>query len=69
MGRPVRRNTWPRLCQLIEQLKPQERPALVRGDNAFGNEGVMAEDGSVAERASVPSSARRRGSKCLIERE
>ena len=32
----------PRLCQLIEQLKPEERPALVRGDNAFGNEGVMA---------------------------
>jgi hypothetical protein len=32
----------PRLCLLIERLAPEERPTLVRGDNAFGNEGVMA---------------------------
>uniref|UniRef100_UPI00089D7EE3 transposase n=1 Tax=Nitrosomonas sp. Nm33 TaxID=133724 RepID=UPI00089D7EE3 len=32
----------PRLRQLIEGLAPEKRPALVRGDNAFGNEGVMA---------------------------
>ncbi len=31
------------LRRLVERLAPQERPALVRGDNAFGNEGVMAE--------------------------
>jgi hypothetical protein len=28
---------------LDDRLVPEERPALVRGDNAFGNEGVMAE--------------------------
>ena len=33
----------PRLRQWIERLAPEERPALVRGDNAFGNEGVMTE--------------------------
>lgn len=33
----------PRLRLLIERLAPEERPALVRGDNAFGNEGVMSE--------------------------
>ncbi|MEK7708588.1 MAG: transposase [Pseudomonadota bacterium] len=32
-----------RLRLLIERLSPEERPALVRGDSAFGNEGVMAE--------------------------
>ena len=37
------KHSLPRLCQLIEGLPPEERPALVRGDNAFGNEGVMAE--------------------------
>lgn len=28
---------------LIDGLSPEERPALVRADSAFGNEGVMAE--------------------------
>ena len=37
------KHSLPRLCQLIERLAPEERPALVRGDSAFGNEGVMAE--------------------------
>ena len=37
------KHSLPRLCQLIEGLPPEERPALVRGDSAFGNEGVMAE--------------------------
>ena len=32
-----------RLRQLIEGLALEKRPTLVRGDNAFGNEGVMAE--------------------------
>lgn len=31
------------LRQLLERLAPEERPVLVRGDNAFGNEGVMTE--------------------------
>ena len=35
------KHSLPRLCQLIEGLAPEERPTLVRGDNAFGNEGVM----------------------------
>lgn len=37
------KHSLPRLCQLIERLTPEERPALVRGDSAFGNQGVMAE--------------------------
>ena len=37
------KHSLPRLCQVIEGLPPEERPALVRGDSAFGNEGVMAE--------------------------
>ena len=37
------RHSLPRLRLLIERLPPEERPSLVRGDNAFGNEPVMAE--------------------------
>jgi len=37
------KHSLPRLRQLIEGLSPEERPALVRGDSAFGNEGIMAE--------------------------
>lgn len=37
------KHSLPRLRRLIEGLAAGERPALVRGDNAFGNEGVMAE--------------------------
>lgn len=33
----------PRLRQLLEPLAPEARPVLVRGDIAFGNEGMMAE--------------------------
>ena len=33
----------PRLRLLLERLAPEERPVLVRGDIAFGNEGMMAE--------------------------
>jgi hypothetical protein len=33
----------PRLRALLEDLPPEQRPALVRGDSAFGNERVMAE--------------------------
>jgi hypothetical protein len=32
----------PRLLTILEHLSPRQRPALVRGDSAFGNEGVMA---------------------------
>ena len=37
------KHSLPRLRLLIERLAPEERPSLVRGDNAFGNEHVMAE--------------------------
>jgi hypothetical protein len=36
------KHSLPRLRVLLDRLAPEERPALVRGDNAFGNEGVMA---------------------------
>lgn len=39
-----------RLRQLIERLAPAERPALVRGDNAFGNERVMLELEEIGQR-------------------
>jgi hypothetical protein len=37
------KHSLPGLRRLIERLAPEERPALVRGDTAFGNEGVMTE--------------------------
>ena len=37
------KHSLPRLRLLIERLPPEERPSLVRGDNAFGNEHVMVE--------------------------
>lgn len=37
------KHSLPRLRLLIERLPPEQRPSLVRGDNAFGNEQVMAE--------------------------
>lgn len=40
----------PRLRLLIERFAPEERPALVRGDNAFGNEGVMFEMEEIGQR-------------------
>ena len=44
------KHSLPRLRTLIEQLTPQERPALVRADNAFGNEGVMVEMEALGQR-------------------
>ena len=37
------KHSLPRLRTILEDLPPTQRPALVRGDNAFGHEGVMAE--------------------------
>jgi hypothetical protein len=39
----------PRLRQLLERLAPEERPVLVRGDIAFGNEGMMVEMEEIAQ--------------------
>jgi hypothetical protein len=44
------KHSLPRLRRLIERLAPEERPALVRGDNAFGHEGVMAEMEEIGQR-------------------
>lgn len=44
------KHSLPRLRLLIERLAPEERPALVRGDNAFGNEGVMSEMEAIEQR-------------------
>jgi hypothetical protein len=44
------KHSLPRLRRLIERLDPEERPALVRGDNAFGTEGVMAEMEAIRQR-------------------
>ena len=44
------KHSLPRLRQLIEGLKIDERPDLVRGDNAFGNEGVMVEMEAIGQR-------------------
>lgn len=44
------KHSLPRLRLLIERLAPEERPALVRGDSAFGNEGVMLEMEEIGQR-------------------
>lgn len=58
----------PRLCALLKGLPPKRRPVLVRGDNAFGNEPVMAalEDLSQRYLFKLRQSA---GVKRLIERQ
>jgi hypothetical protein len=44
------KHSLPRLRQLSEGLAPEKRPALVRGNNAFGNEGMMAEMEEINQR-------------------
>ena len=39
----------PRLTALLKSLSPEQRPQLVRGDNAFGNEPVMLELEAIAQ--------------------
>jgi hypothetical protein len=58
----------PRLTEILERLPPERRPARVRGDSAFGNEGVMAalEDRKQAYLFKLRQSA---GVKRLIERQ
>ena len=40
----------PRLIAVLNALTPEQRPRLVRGDNAFGNEPVMVELEAIAQR-------------------
>ena len=44
------KHSLPRLRLLIERLPPEKRPILVRGDNAFGNQGVMLEMEEIGQR-------------------
>ena len=37
------KHSLPRLISILRALAPEQRPRLVRGDNAFGNQPVMAE--------------------------
>jgi Transposase DDE domain group 1 len=62
------KHSLPRLRTILEGLPPAQRPALVRGDNAFGNEGVMAEMEALEQRYlfKLRQSA---GVKRLIERQ
>ena len=62
------KHSLPRLCQLIERLVPEERPALVRGDSAFGNQGVMAEM-ERTEQHYLFKLRQTAGVKCLIKRQ
>jgi hypothetical protein len=41
------KHSLPRLRSVLEALLPEKRPRLVRGDNAFGNEPVMAQMGEI----------------------
>lgn len=61
------RHGLPRLRALLEALPPEQRPALVRGDCAFGNEGVMAEMEAL-EQAYLFKLHQTAGVKRLIER-
>jgi hypothetical protein len=44
------KHSLPRLRLLIERLAPDERPILVRGDNVFGNQGVMLDMEDIGQR-------------------
>lgn len=62
------KHSLPRLRVLIERLAAEERPALVRGDSAFGNEGVMAEMEEIGQRY-LFKLRQNAGVKRLIERQ
>ena len=44
------KHSLPRLIVILNALPPEQRPRLVRGDNAFGNERVMAELEAMGQR-------------------
>jgi hypothetical protein len=62
------KHSLPRLCALLAGLPPEQRPALVRGDIAFGNEGVMAEMETLGQ-AYLFKLRQTSGVKRLIERQ
>ncbi len=61
------KHSLPRLRLLLDRLAPEQRPALVRGDTAFGNEGVMAEMEEIDQRY-LFKLRQTAGGKRLIER-
>jgi hypothetical protein len=61
------RHSLPRLLSLLEGLAAPRRPRLVRGDNAFGNEPVMAKL-EEREQAYLFKLRQRPGVKSMIER-
>jgi hypothetical protein len=62
------KHSLPRLRKVLESLPPEKRPRLVRGDNAFGNEPVMA-DLEEIEQAYLFKLRQSTGVKRLIERQ
>lgn len=62
------KHSLPRLRLLIERLPPEQRPSLVRGDNAFGNEQVMTEMEAI-EQSYLFKLRQTSGVKRLIERQ
>jgi hypothetical protein len=58
----------PRLLTILERLSPEQRPVLVRGGSAFGNEDVMAALEGM-EPACPFKLLRSAGAKRLIERQ
>jgi hypothetical protein len=62
------KHSLPRLRKVLESLPPEKRPRLVRGDNAFGNEPVMA-DMEEIEQAYLFKLRQSTGVKRLIERQ
>ena len=61
------RHSLPRLVDILKGLPAQQRPRLVRGDNAFGNEPVMGELEQLAQ-AYLFKLRQSAGVKSLIER-
>ena len=61
------KHSLPRLRLVIERSPPEERPTLARGDNAFGNERVMAEMEEIAQ-PYLFKPGQTNGVKLLIER-
>jgi hypothetical protein len=61
------RHSLPRLVSLLKELAPEQRPRLVRADNAFGNEPVMAALEEIGQ-AYLSKLRQSPGVKSLIER-
>ncbi len=61
------KHSLPRLIGILKGLPPEQRPRVVRGDNAFGNEPVMAELEAIGQKY-LFKLRQSKGVKRLIER-